>query len=84
MAPALAGRRLSRTLPMAPTFNFRATTSKFPNGSRYIASARSQQKTPFPEAPPLMRRVFVVAETCLRSRCLATDQVLLYVYQSFA
>jgi hypothetical protein len=38
-------------------------------GSRYVASGRTQQKTPFPKNPSVVFCVFVAAGTCLPSRC---------------
>jgi hypothetical protein len=40
---------------------------------RYIASGRIQQKTPFTNNPLIVACVFVVAGTCLPSRCLAMN-----------
>jgi hypothetical protein len=39
---------------------------------RYIASALITKETALLTIPPLLRHVFVVLETCLSSRCLAT------------
>jgi hypothetical protein len=48
-----------------PTLNYQLNC---PGGPRYIASGRTQRKTPFVTILPLLG---VVAETCLLSSCLA-------------
>jgi hypothetical protein len=50
-----------------------STNSQLAWDPRYIASGQTQQKTPFPNNPPVVASVFVAAGSCLPSRCLAIN-----------